>query len=73
MKPSGGGLHVRLMQTWHYGYVMLLLSEYVLATSDQSVMPGLRRIALEAAKGQSAVGSWAMVSRDPMDDSAVTG
>jgi hypothetical protein len=46
------------MQTWHYGYVMMLLSEYVLATGDQSVMPGLRRLALEAANGQSAVGSW---------------
>jgi hypothetical protein len=46
------------MQTWHYGYVMILLSEYVLATGDPSVMPGLRRLALEAAKGQSAVGSW---------------
>ncbi|MFN9956380.1 MAG: DUF6288 domain-containing protein, partial [bacterium] len=34
------------------------MSEYVLATGDQSVMPGLRRLALEAAKGQSAVGSW---------------
>lgn len=46
------------MQTWYYGYVMILLSEYVLATGDPSVMPGLRRLALEAAKGQSAVGSW---------------
>ncbi len=46
------------MQTWHYGYVMMLLSEYVMATGDQSVMPGLRRLALEAARGQSAVGSW---------------
>ncbi len=46
------------MQTWRYGYVMMLLSEYVLATNDQSVMPGLRRLALDAAKGQSAVGSW---------------
>ena len=46
------------MQTWYYGYVMILLSEYVLATGDQSVMPGLRRLALEAARGQSAVGSW---------------
>jgi hypothetical protein len=46
------------MQTWRYGYVMLLLSEYVLATGDPSVMPGLRRLALEAANGQSAVGSW---------------
>jgi hypothetical protein len=46
------------MKTWYYGYVMLLLSEYVMATGDESVMPGLRRLALEAARGQSAVGSW---------------
>lgn len=46
------------MQTWHYGYVMMLLSEYVIVTGDQSVMPGLQRIAMEAATGQSAVGSW---------------
>lgn len=46
------------MQTWHYGYVITLLSEYVIATGDQSVMPGLQRLALEAAEGQSAVGSW---------------
>ncbi len=46
------------MQTWHYGYVMMLLSEYVMATGDESVMPGLKRLALEAATGQSAVGSW---------------
>lgn len=38
--------------------VIILLSEYVLATGDASVMPGLRRLALEAARGQSAVGSW---------------
>ena len=46
------------MQTWYYGYVMMLLSEYVLATNDQSMMPGLKRLAMEAAHGQSAVGSW---------------
>ena len=48
----------RSMQTWYYGYCMLFLSEYALATGDQSVQPGLRRLTLEAAKGQSAVGSW---------------
>jgi hypothetical protein len=52
------GYSSRSMQTWHYGYVIILLSEYVMATGDQSVMPGLRRLALEAARGQSAVGSW---------------
>ncbi len=46
------------MQTWHYGYAMMLLAEYVSVTGDQSVMPGLTRLALEAARGQSAVGSW---------------
>jgi hypothetical protein len=52
------GFSEHSMQTWYYGYVMILLSEYVMATGDPSVMPGLRRLALEAAKGQSAVGSW---------------
>jgi hypothetical protein len=46
------------MQTWHYGYVMIFLAEYIIASEDKSVLPGLRRLALEAAKGQSAVGSW---------------
>lgn len=46
------------MQTWYYGYCMLFLSEYAMATGDESVLPGLKRLALEAAKGQSAVGSW---------------
>ncbi|MBL9171786.1 MAG: HEAT repeat domain-containing protein [Verrucomicrobiales bacterium] len=52
------GYSSRSMQTWRYGYVLILLSEYLLATGDASVMPGLRRVALEAARGQSAVGSW---------------
>ncbi len=45
-------------QTWYYGYVIMLLSEYAMATGDESVLPGLRRLALEAATGQSVVGSW---------------
>jgi hypothetical protein len=45
-------------QPWWYGYTIMLLSEYVMATGDRSVMPGLERLALEAAKGQSMVGSW---------------
>lgn len=52
------GFETKSFQTWYYGYVMLFLGEYVLATGDQSVLPGLRRMALEAANGQSAVGSW---------------
>jgi hypothetical protein len=45
-------------QAWWYGYVTVFLSEYILATGDKSVLPGLRRIAMEASKGQSRVGSW---------------
>jgi hypothetical protein len=45
-------------QTWWYGYVIMLLSEYRMASGDESVMPGLRRLAMEAANGQSIVGSW---------------
>jgi hypothetical protein len=29
--------------TWYYGYVSMLLAEYVMATGDDSVLPGLRR------------------------------
>ncbi|MFM8479302.1 MAG: DUF6288 domain-containing protein [Planctomycetaceae bacterium] len=45
-------------RTWYYGYVMIFLAEYITATDDVSLLPGLRRLALEAAGGQSAVGSW---------------
>lgn len=48
----------RSFQTWFYGYVMLFLSEYAMVTKDETVMPGLERLALEAANGQSAIGSW---------------
>lgn len=44
--------------TWYYGYMMTFVAEYVIATGDQSVMPGLRRLALESARGQSIVGTW---------------
>ncbi|MCY2976246.1 MAG: DUF6288 domain-containing protein [Planctomycetota bacterium] len=45
-------------RTWYYGYVMIFLAEYITATGDASVLPGLRGLAMEAARGQSAVGSW---------------
>lgn len=44
--------------TWSYGYVMMFLGEYVIATGDTSVLPGLKRLALESARGQSGVGTW---------------
>jgi len=44
--------------SWYYGYVMALTAEYTMATGDQSFMPGLKRLALETARGQSGVGTW---------------
>ena len=44
--------------SWLYGYVMMLISEYAITTGDASVLSGLKRLALETANGQSAVGSW---------------
>jgi hypothetical protein len=52
------GYSTDAMATWYYGYVIMLLAEYEMATGDKSVMPGLQRLALEAANGQSIVGSW---------------
>jgi hypothetical protein len=52
------GYSASAMQTWWYAYVIMLLSEYEIATGDDSFQPGLERLALEAAKGQSIVGSW---------------
>jgi len=46
------------MQTWYYAYVIMLLAEYQIATGDDSFESGMKRLALEAAKGQSNVGSW---------------
>jgi hypothetical protein len=46
------------MATWYYGYVIMLLAEYEMASGDHSFAPGLKRLALEAANGQSIVGSW---------------
>lgn len=51
-------LQLESMATWHYGYALTFLAEYVIATKDDSVMPGLARLALESARGQSGVGTW---------------
>ena len=45
-------------KSWPYSYVMMFLAEYIMATGDASVAPGLKRLALETANGQSVVGSW---------------
>jgi len=44
--------------SWYYGYVMTFLAEYIMVTGDESVLPGLRRIAMETVEGQSLAGSW---------------
>jgi len=56
--PWASSFSVKSMATWYYGYVTMFLAEYKMATGDDSVMPGLRRLAMESANGQSAVGSW---------------
>ncbi len=51
-------LRLEAMATWHYGYANMFLAEYYMATGDKSILPGLKRLTLEAATGQSAVGTW---------------
>lgn len=45
-------------KSWGYGYETLFLAEYVNATQDKSVMPGLIRLSTDIAVGQSGVGTW---------------
>lgn len=52
------GFSTESFRTWYYGYLTILVAEYVIATGDKSMLPALRRMALEAASGQSIVGSW---------------
>jgi hypothetical protein len=46
------------LPSWSYAYVIMFLSEYTMATGDQSFLPDLRLLTLEVANGQSEVGSW---------------
>ena len=59
-KPGG---HV----SWGYAYETLFLAEYALATKDEAVMPGLRRLAVDIARGQSGVGTWGHSFARPSD------
>ena len=52
-------------QSWWYGYAGWFLAEYELATQDPEVMPGLRRLAVAIAKGQSGVGTWGHAFSEP--------
>lgn len=60
--PSQGG-----HPSWDYGYETLFLAEYVLATKDTSVMPGLTRLATDIAVGASGVGTWGHSFARPTD------
>ena len=52
-RPQRDGL-----PSWEYAYNTLFLAEYALATKDEAVMAGLRRLSLEIARGASGVGTW---------------
>lgn len=53
LKPDMAGL-----PSWEYAYNTLFLAEYVLATKDAAVLPGLKRLSLEIARGASPIGTW---------------
>lgn len=54
-------------KSWGYAYETLFLAEYVLATRDRTVMPGLTRLATDIAQGQSGVGTWGHSFARPED------
>ncbi len=51
-------LERKTLHSWWYGYVNMLVAEYILATRDRTFMPDLKRITMEIVHGQSVVGSW---------------
>jgi len=53
--------------SWGYAYETLFLAEYALATQDAAVMPGLQRLAMDIARGQSGVGTWGHSFARPTD------
>jgi hypothetical protein len=48
----------RDLHSWWYGYLAMLVAEYVLTTGDSEFLPELERLAMEIVEGQSQVGSW---------------
>lgn len=46
------------MYAWPWGFTNLFLTEYHLATGDDSVLPAIREYSKEVASGQSSVGTW---------------
>jgi len=45
-------------RVWHTGYNLIFLSEYYMATGDQSVLPTIKELAVGGAQGQSGVGTY---------------
>lgn len=43
---------------WYWGYQMIAMAEYHLATGDKSVLPALNAYALTMARGQDPAGIW---------------
>ena len=43
---------------WKWGYRLVFLCEYYLATKDRKVLPGILGYATTIARGQSGVGTW---------------
>ncbi len=54
-------------RVWHTGYNLIFLSEYYMATHDDSVLPTIKELAVGASQGQSGVGSYGhrFSSRNP--------
>jgi hypothetical protein len=48
-----GGMH-----TWEFGYKNLFLTEYFLATGDETVLPAIRACTACIARGQGRYGTW---------------
>jgi hypothetical protein len=46
------------MVAWRWGYTNLFLTEYYLATGDKYVLPAIRELSTNIARGQSGVGTW---------------
>ncbi len=46
------------MYAWTWSYANLFLTEYYLATKDESVLPAIREVSKKIAMGQSAVGTY---------------
>jgi hypothetical protein len=46
------------MYAWSWGYDNLFLTEYYLATKDESVLPAIRELTVKIATGQGYTGTW---------------